>query len=97
MSELEPKSGSVMGPAVFRMCAGVAAFGLILYGVGRAVMIAVHAFQLRSGGNVYEWYAFHNRATGPYWWAFWGVVVWPFPVAGLLLAARWFAREGSDR
>ena len=25
-------------------------------------------------GNTYEWYAFLNRALGPYWWAYWTMV-----------------------
>jgi len=35
---------------------------------------AMEFFIAWYGGNPYEMYAFKNRATGPYWWAYWIMV-----------------------
>src|SRR5690606_19848706 len=35
---------------------------------------AMEFFIAWYGGNRYEQYAFINRATGPYWWAYWIMV-----------------------
>jgi len=40
--------------------------------VGYAYMIEF--FIAWYGGNPYEQYAFINRATGPYWWAYWSMI-----------------------
>ena len=48
------------------MCKVIIATGSI---VGYAY--AMEFFIAWYGGNPYELYAFKNRATGPYWWAYW--------------------------
>jgi len=35
---------------------------------------AMEFFIAWYGGNLYEQYAFINRATGPYWWAYWSMI-----------------------
>jgi Ni/Fe-hydrogenase subunit HybB-like protein len=35
---------------------------------------AMEFFIAWYGGNAYEQYAFINRATGPYWWAYWAMI-----------------------
>ena len=35
---------------------------------------AMEFFIAWYGGNMYEQYAFMNRATGPYWWAYWTMI-----------------------
>lgn len=51
------------------MCKVMLATGMI---VGYAY--ATEMFIAWYSGNPYEQYAFLNRATGPYWWAYWSMV-----------------------
>ena len=51
------------------MCKVLLATGSIVgYAYGMEFFIAWY------GGNPYELYAFKNRATGPYWWAYWSMI-----------------------
>ncbi len=51
--------------------------------------MALLLFQLRSSAAAdYEYYAFTNRAFGEYWWAYWGVVLWPLLVAAAFTLIR---------
>jgi Ni/Fe-hydrogenase subunit HybB-like protein len=51
------------------MCKVVLATGsMVGYAYGMEFFIAWYS------GNPYELYAFKNRATGPYWWAYWTMV-----------------------
>lgn len=45
----------------------------IMLVTGSVVGIAyiTELFMAWYSGNPYEWYAFKNRAIGPYWWAYW--------------------------
>ncbi len=51
------------------MCKIMLATGMI---VGYAY--AMELFIAWYGGNIYERFAFLNRVTGPYWWAYWSMV-----------------------
>ncbi len=51
------------------MCKVLLATGSIVgYAYGMEFFIAWYS------GNPYELYAFKNRATGPYWWAYWSMI-----------------------
>jgi molybdopterin-containing oxidoreductase family membrane subunit len=53
---------------------------------------AMEFFIAWYGGNLYEQYAFINRATGPYWWAYWSMIFCNV-VAPQLFWFRFFRRH----
>jgi molybdopterin-containing oxidoreductase family membrane subunit len=53
---------------------------------------AMEFFIAWYGGNMYEQYAFINRATGPYWWAYWSMIFCNV-VAPQLFWFRFFRRH----
>lgn len=53
---------------------------------------AMEFFIAWYGGNLYEQYAFINRATGPYWWAYWSMIFCNV-VAPQLFWSRYFRRH----
>ena len=53
---------------------------------------AMEFFIAWYGGNMYEQYAFMNRATGPYWWAYW-TMIFCNVVAPQLFWFRFFRRH----
>ncbi|MBE2180504.1 MAG: polysulfide reductase NrfD [Chthoniobacterales bacterium] len=53
---------------------------------------AMEFFIAWYGGNLFEQYAFINRATGPYWWAYWSMIFCNV-VAPQLFWFRFFRRH----
>jgi molybdopterin-containing oxidoreductase family membrane subunit len=53
---------------------------------------AMEFFIAWYGGNMFEQYAFINRATGPYWWAYWSMIFCNV-VAPQLFWFRFFRRH----
>jgi Ni/Fe-hydrogenase subunit HybB-like protein len=53
---------------------------------------AMEFFIAWYGGNLFEQYAFINRATGPYWWAYWSMIFCNV-VAPQLFWMRFFRRH----
>jgi molybdopterin-containing oxidoreductase family membrane subunit len=53
---------------------------------------AMEFFIAWYGGNAFEQYAFINRATGPYWWAYWAMIFCNV-VAPQLFWSRFFRRH----
>ncbi len=53
---------------------------------------AMEFFIAWYGGNLFEQYAFINRATGPYWWAYWSMIFCNV-VAPQLFWSRFFRRH----
>jgi Ni/Fe-hydrogenase subunit HybB-like protein len=53
---------------------------------------AMEFFIAWYGGNLFEQYAFINRATGPYWWAYWAMIFCNV-VAPQLFWMRYFRRH----
>ncbi|MBO2008164.1 hypothetical protein [Hymenobacter negativus] len=50
---------------------------LLLFGALLLILLmAWEIFQLVPFKNEWDWFAFANRITGPYWFLFWAIVVW---------------------
>ncbi len=61
----------------------------LAWGCLRLGPLALWIVQISSNAaSDYEYYAFTNRAFGEYWWAYWGVVLWPLLVAAALTLIR---------